>query len=670
MRRVKRAATATAVAMALGAAAACAPRDQGPPSARPATSAPSITAGPVDGPDLPEVSPTPHEIRRTGADLPVPRRVDVLHDDGADDQAVEVVTQALRAAGAEVRTARVEEQPSRQAELTLVLGRRDAPRVRELLARSGAFGPGGLPAEGYQITSGTVDGRSGMVLAGQDTAGVYYAAQTFTQLIRGRTLSGATVVDYPSIPRRGVVEGFYGTPWTQAQRLDQLAFYGRMKLNTYLYAPKDDPYERDRWREDYPAAQAAQLAELARAARENHVDFTYALSPGKSMCYSSAADRAAVTGKLRSLYQLGIRDFVMAFDDIHPLPVWSCAADLARWGPLNEQAMAAAQSELLNRLQHDFVDQHPDVRPLQMVPTQYSDLKDTPYKKTLRRTLDGRIAMMWTGADVVPTSVTVQQADDATDVWGREVTLWDNYPTNDYDHAAGRLLLAPYARRAPTLDEHLTGIVLNPMNQASASKPVLFTGADYAWNTRAYTPEAGLRAAARYLAAGDPSTTDALALFFDTQHLAPSWDGTPWQPQAPELQARIDRFQADWKAGRQQHAAQELGRYARSMAAAPQQIRDHVPDAGLAAEAKPWLDALALWGQALADTSDALLARLDGDTARAEQLFSRSRDRAGQAARLHTLPGATRPQGPVKIADGVLDTFLEQAPHLPRHTGG
>ena len=38
----------------------------------------------------------------------------------------------------------------------------------------------------------------------------------------------------------GAIEGFYGQPWTHAERIalfDWLAAWG---LNTYLYAPKDD----------------------------------------------------------------------------------------------------------------------------------------------------------------------------------------------------------------------------------------------------------------------------------------------------------------------------------------------------------------------------------------------------------------------------------------------
>ncbi len=45
---------------------------------------------------------------------------------------------------------------------------------------------------------------------------------------------------------RAVVEGFYGTPWSQEERLDQIKMYGEYKMNAYIYAPKSDPYHREK----------------------------------------------------------------------------------------------------------------------------------------------------------------------------------------------------------------------------------------------------------------------------------------------------------------------------------------------------------------------------------------------------------------------------------------
>jgi len=45
--------------------------------------------------------------------------------------------------------------------------------------------------------------------------------------------------------RRGIVEGFFGPPWSIEQRCAMFEFGAKHAMNTYLYAPKDDPYHRE-----------------------------------------------------------------------------------------------------------------------------------------------------------------------------------------------------------------------------------------------------------------------------------------------------------------------------------------------------------------------------------------------------------------------------------------
>jgi len=70
----------------------------------------------------------------------------------------------------------------------------------------------------------------------------------------------------PPFAVSGVIEGFYGPPWSHQDRLDILRFMGRVGLNVYVYAPKDDPYHRTRWREAYPEDARRRLGELVATA--------------------------------------------------------------------------------------------------------------------------------------------------------------------------------------------------------------------------------------------------------------------------------------------------------------------------------------------------------------------------------------------------------------------
>ena len=144
------------------------------------------------------------------------------------------------------------------------------------------------------------------------------------------------------MPTRGTVEGFYGPPWTHQDRMDQLAFYGDVKMNTYIYAPKDDPYHRERWRDPYPPDKLAQVQELIRQAAAHHVKFTFALSPGTSICYSNPADFQALQAKLQVMYDSGVRDFSVPLDDIS-YTRWNCDQDRAAYGPPSEGAAGRAQ---------------------------------------------------------------------------------------------------------------------------------------------------------------------------------------------------------------------------------------------------------------------------------------------------------------------------------------
>ena len=164
------------------------------------------------------------------------------------------------------------------------------------------------------------------------------------------------------------------------------------------------------------------------------------------------------------------------------------------------------------------------------------------------------------------------------------------------------------------------------MNQAAASKVQLVGGADFAWNDAAYDPARAHRAAASFLASGDPATVEALLTFFDLENLAPTSasSGVVSQPQSPALAASLDAFRAAWSAGDRTGALAALRPVAERIAGAPDLIRAHVADEAFVADCAPWLDATVLWGRAFVRTLDGLAARETGDEATASAAFAES----------------------------------------------
>jgi len=110
-------------------------------------------------------------------------------------------------------------------------------------------------AEAYWLSVGD----KGAVVVGNDEEGLFYGVQTLIGSMAQGKLEKGTVSDWPDVDFRGTVEGFYGTPWSHQARLSQIEFYGRNKMNTYIYGPKDDPYHRDQWRKPYPADKAQRI---------------------------------------------------------------------------------------------------------------------------------------------------------------------------------------------------------------------------------------------------------------------------------------------------------------------------------------------------------------------------------------------------------------------------
>lgn len=105
-----------------------------------------------------------------------------------------------------------------------------------------------LDDEGYVLAVDR-DNNGTVLIEGKDGDGTFYGVQTLTQLAvndEGVLKSKeAKIEDEPTMTTRGSIEGFYGNPWSHQDRLNQIEFYGKSKLNTYIYAPKDDVYHRE-----------------------------------------------------------------------------------------------------------------------------------------------------------------------------------------------------------------------------------------------------------------------------------------------------------------------------------------------------------------------------------------------------------------------------------------
>ena len=347
-------------------------------------------------------------------------------------------------------------EPQAKASFRITVGVKGDKAVRKYARR--------IPsrAEGYYLK---VD-KNEIVIAGADARGAYYGVQTLAQLL--------------TLPKLPLVE--VTDPWSHEARLRQLEFYGRNKMNVYLYGPKDDPYHSTpNWRKPYPAREAAQLKELVDKARENNVIFYWAIHPGQDIRWNDE-DRQNLLDKFEKMYQLGVRGFAVFFDDIS-----------------GEGTRADKQADLLNYLDDHFVKVKGDVEPLIMCPTEYNKAwsnVEGGYLTTLGEKLNKGIQIMWTGNSVIAT-IDRETMDFINPLLKRKAYIWWNFPVSDYvrDH----LLMGPVYGNALDIADEMEGFVSNPMEHAEASKISLYSVADYAWNLSDYDSDASWKRAIKDL---------------------------------------------------------------------------------------------------------------------------------------------------------------------------
>jgi hyaluronoglucosaminidase len=256
---------------------------------------------------------------------------------------------------------------------------------------------------------------------------------------------------------RGVVEGFYGAPWTHDARLEVISFLAARGMNAYAYAPKDDVRHRAEWRVPYDRAEIDRFRELAAHGAAHGVRFGFAISPGLDIDYESEADRATLLTKLEPLRAAGVSWFLLLLDDIAMQP-----------------GLAARQAALVTWLHAAL-----DGAALTMCPTEYVGTHPSPYLSALGSAMPPDVDVMWTGPTVCSPELRAGEARGWTKALGdRRVVVWDNFPVNDALMTAS-LHLGPYQGRDADLADVVGGVLCNPMTQARASQLALGTAMDF-----------------------------------------------------------------------------------------------------------------------------------------------------------------------------------------------
>ena len=565
------------------------------------------------------VNPVPHQVERQAgaAVVKAPKAWAITADAGRHQDVVRLLQQAegAKAGGA-------------KAAFKLTIGVKGDKAVKKYAKKIPA------KAEGYYLEVTP----KGAVLAAADEVGLFWAAQTWMAMLSEGKMEYCTITDYPDVPYRGVVEGFYGTPWSHQARLSQIAFYARHKMNVYIYGPKDDPWHRDKWREPYPEAEAKRISELATYARSQGVNFYWAIHPGVDIKWTEQ-DRDYLVAKLEKMYDLGVRSFAVFFDDI--------------WG---EGTRADKQAELLNYVDNNFIQKKHDVAPLIMCPTEYNRAwanDEKGYLRTLGTQMNQGIEIMWTGNSVV------HCIDRESQEWinqriNRKSYIWWNFPVSDFvrDH----ILLGPAYGNDLDIAETMSGFVSNPMEHAEASKISLYGIADYTWNMPAYDYQADWEKGLREVL---PSNYEALRTFaLYNKDLGPNGHGFR-REEGDELKAIAQQALAGQSSARQALAlkCEELG-------IAVDLLLNDDSNPELLRELRPWLlqgKNVAAYGQAVVSLAEVATKTQKGTGLRSfENYYQQARSLQKQMYDLENSSVRHALQPGIKVATKVLMPTLNE----------
>jgi hypothetical protein len=254
-------------------------------------------------------------------------------------------------------------------------------------------------------------------------------------------------------PELGLIEGFFGRPWSWDERREVVRRLAPHGYRFFLYAPKADPYLRRRWQEAHPAEALDALAAFADFCGDEGVRFGVGLTPFELHLAAGEEWRDLLDAKLDTLAGLAIDDLAILFDDMR--------------GDVPE--LAERQAAIVSRAAERGIASR-----LLCCPSYYSDdpvldrafgQRPDQYLEALGRLLDPAIEIMWTGEEVCSREISPGHLERVAGQIGRKPFLWDNYPVNDGPRMSQHLHLRAFTGRPAALAGKLAGHGVNPASQ-------------------------------------------------------------------------------------------------------------------------------------------------------------------------------------------------------------
>jgi hyaluronoglucosaminidase len=394
---------------------------------------------------------------------------------------------------------------------------------------------------------------------------------------------------------KGVIEGFYGKPWSHSERLSMLEWLSKEGYNAFLYAPKNDLFHRARWREPYPEDEMHRFKELVSIAKDSQIDFILGISPGLSLKYSDENELVFMWEKMRQFLDIGVRTFGLFFDDI-PFELQH-EIDRERY-----QDLAHAQVDFT---QHLFERCKREGIHLIICPTHYFNNPEVCYLETLGELLDPIIDIFWTGPDVCSRTISGDHLEKVASVMKRPALIWDNYPVNDVQMTS-ELHIGPYSGREKSMISHSRGVFLNPMNQPNASRIALACASRFFENPDHYEPEAAWAQVIEELL-GQTTNEKVLQAFFT---FSKAVSISPLSPDEPSDYAQfVNQWNSLKKEWRNEEAIKLIEKQSQLMKVSYTELISSMNENPILKEMLQWISDYGKWANALEVSAEIMRER-------------------------------------------------------------
>lgn len=314
-----------------------------------------------------------------------------------------------------------------------------------------------------------------ILLSATSKRGILYGIQTFIQLLDSdNSIPCVEIKDWPDFKLRGFITGA-----RSLSTLDRLLPY---KFNFCRMCGPD--FTCRKWMTPMTSKEKKYLSKLTSEALKRFIQISYGLRPGygkNELHFSDEKHIDAILAKYKDMYDCGIRNFYLAFDDLFNIgrDKLSFADDKKRFGNIGE-----AHFFLANRV-YSFLQSLNKANKLDIVPMYYYDptsysLTEKNYLRALGR-LPQEVEFINCG------TFSKKSVANLEDLINRKPFFWSNFMAQYEGIKPRPELLSPLTfQMSPQPTSYFTGFMFVLWPKHTMMKQLF---SDFLWNADKFDPD-------------------------------------------------------------------------------------------------------------------------------------------------------------------------------------